>query len=418
MIAQERLAGALPAAAMGRVVWIDAEWEAIAGEEREPPAAGPAKLDQLAYVIYTSGSTGRPKGAMNSHRAVANRLLWAQERYLLGEGDRVLQKTPFTFDVSVWELFWPLMVGACLVVAPPGAHRDACQLAELMAASDVTVAHFVPSMLRVFLEQERLDRLTRLRLVLASGEALGFELQELCLARLGAELHNLYGPTEAAVDVTHHPCRPGDPRRLVPIGRPIANLRIAVLDRWFEPVPVGVAGELCIGGAGLGWGYWRRPELTAERFVPSALAGQEGWAGARLYRSGDLARFLADGAVEFLGRLDFQVKLRGFRIELGEIEAALDEHPAVASSVVTLQAGASGDPRLAAYLVPRPGKAPAPGELQAHLARRLPGHMVPSVFVSLAEWPLTSSGKIDRRALPAPGDPVRQVVPPPEETVR
>ncbi|HEX9944902.1 MAG TPA: amino acid adenylation domain-containing protein, partial [Thermoanaerobaculia bacterium] len=281
-----------------------------------PPLQQTAGLDNLCYVIYTSGSTGRPKGAMNTHRAVCNRLLWMQDAYRLGPGDRVLQKTPFGFDVSVWEFFWPLLTGATLVVARPEGHREPDYLIDLIVREGITTLHFVPSMLRAFLQEPGVERCVSLRRVFCSGEALTVDLVQRFFARLGARLHNLYGPTEAAVDVTSWACDGGVGDAPVPIGRPIANLRIQLLDRALNPVPPGVAGELHIGGAGLARGYHARQALTAERFVPNPWGGEP---GARLYATGDLARHRPDGAVEYLGRLDHQVKVRGFRIELGEI---------------------------------------------------------------------------------------------------
>jgi amino acid adenylation domain-containing protein len=407
-----------------------ADWPAVAARPDTAPAlnVGP---DNLAYIIYTSGSTGRPKGAMNSHGAICNRLLWMQERYGLTPDDRVLQKTPASFDVSVWEFFWPLLAGAALVIARPDGHRDSRYLADLIEAEGVTTLHFVPSMLALFLEEPGLERLTALRRVICSGEALPYELQQRFFARLGAELHNLYGPTEAAVDVTAWQCRPDEARPVVPIGRPVANTQIHILDDDLQPRPVWVPGELYIGGVQLARGYLGRPDLTAERFVPNPFA--ERYSGktaerlndigdltdpsehngerftvlpfyrssARLYRTGDLARWLPDGSVEFLGRIDHQVKLRGFRIELGEIEAALRGHPAVQEAVVLLR-DEGPQPQLVAYYVAR-GREPLPVEaLRELLAAGLPDYMIPAAFVALPQLPLTPNGKVDRRALPAP----------------
>ncbi len=366
-------------------------------------SAGPASV---AYVIYTSGSTGRPKGAAVPHRGIVNRLLWMQDAYRLTADDRVLQKTPFSFDVSVWELFWPFLAGARLVMAPPGAHQDPARLAAWIEAHGITTLHFVPSMLQVFLDQPgAAAACASVRQVFASGEALPWSLQERFRERLpGVELHNLYGPTEASVDVTYHACRGGDRRRTVPIGRPIANTRILLLDPDREPVPAGVAGELHIGGVGLAEGYLGRPEMTAERFVPDPFGEHP---GGRLYRTGDLARFRPDGEVEFLGRADHQVKLRGFRIEPGEIEAALDSHPAVRESVVVVRRDGE-TPRLVGYLVPRrseTGERLLVADLRAFLTARLPRHMVPQDLVALDALPLSPNGKVDRRALPAPPAP-------------
>jgi amino acid adenylation domain-containing protein len=359
--------------------------------------------DQLAYVLYTSGSTGRPKGAMNSHRAIVNRLRWMQETFPLTAADRVLQKTPTSFDVSVWEFFWPLLAGACLVVARPGGHLDPPYLRDEIARSRVTMVHFVPSMLQVFLEQPGLDACAGLRRVFLSGEALGRELAarfQASLGRLGVELHNLYGPAEAAVEVTWWPCAAEGDDRPVPIGRPIDNVRIYVLDRHLRPVPLGSAGELHIAGVQVARGYLSRPDLSAERFIPDPFAAEP---GGRLYRTGDLVRQRAGGELEFLGRLDHQVKLGGVRIELGEIEHALTGHEAVREAVV-LARSIAGKVRLVAYVVPTtPGdSAPDALALRAHLLGKLPGTMIPSSLVFLPSLPLSPSGKVDRKALPEP----------------
>ncbi|MFJ9338728.1 amino acid adenylation domain-containing protein [Streptomyces sp. NPDC101733] len=371
------------------------------------PAPGPAPADP-AYMIFTSGSTGKPKGVVVSHRAIANRLLWMQEEYGLTPGERVLHKTPYTFDVSVWELFWPLLTGATLVLARPGGQRDPGYLADLIHDEGVTTVHFVPAMLSVFLEDPsapvRAGGLTR---VVCSGEALPYEVQRRFFERLpGVELHNLYGPTEAAVDVTYWRCLP-DAGDTVPIGRPIANMRTHVLDRRLAEVPLGVTGELFLEGVGLADGYHGRPELTAERFVEHT--GHDG-VTRRLYRTGDLARHRLDGALEYAGRTDHQLKIRGFRVEPGEIEAVLAEHPGVRDCAVLPR----GE-RLVGYVVPVPagrdaGHAagpeglggPEPAELARHARERLPEYMVPSAWVRLEALPLTANGKLDRAALPDP----------------
>jgi amino acid adenylation domain-containing protein/non-ribosomal peptide synthase protein (TIGR01720 family) len=381
------------------IIRLDADWTEIAAEPTTAPASGvdPANL---AYVIYTSGSTGRPKGVMNTHRGIVNRILWMQDAYRLSAADRVLQKTPFGFDVSVWEFFWPLSFGARLVVARPGGHQDPAYLTDVIERSGVTIAHFVPSMLQAFLEAGSPSRCGSLRDVMCSGEALAVETQNSFLARLGARLHNLYGPTEAAVDVSAWRCAATDAAS-VPIGCPISNIALYVLDPHGEPSPVGVAGELHIGGIGVARGYLGRAGLTAERFVPSPFGP-----GERLYRTGDLARWRPDGAIEFLGRLDFQVKIRGLRIELGEIEAALASHGSVAQAVVVAREESGGDKRLVGYVVSADGAAPDLGDLRTHLRRTLPDYMVPTAFVVLDELPLSSNGKLDRKALPAPEAPV------------
>jgi amino acid adenylation domain-containing protein len=369
------------------------------GGEVPAAAVGP---ETPAYVIYTSGSTGRPKGVVNTHRGIVNRLLWMQHAYRLTAEDRVLQKTPFSFDVSVWELFWPLLAGARLVMAPPGAHQDPAWLARLIAEHGITTLHFVPPMLQAFVAEPGAAACGSLRRVMASGEALPAELVRRFhdrFAAAGVELHNLYGPTEAAVDVTSWPCARPEPGATAPIGRPVANTSIHLLDGGLRPAPIGVPGELYIGGVQLARGYLGRPELTAERFVPDPFAGQ---AGARLYCTGDLARRREGGAVEFLGRIDHQVKVRGFRVELGEIEAALATHPAVREAVVTVRGDLAEDRRLVAYLVARGEGLPAPEELRGFLHQRLPEFMVPAAFVALERLPLLANGKVDRRALPAP----------------
>ncbi|WP_062347635.1 non-ribosomal peptide synthetase [Herbidospora yilanensis] len=353
----------------------------------DAPVTG-VRPDDLAYLIYTSGSTGRPKGAMNSHAAIRNRLLWMQEEYGLDATDRVLQKTPMSFDVSVWEFFWPLMTGARMVLARPGGHKDPAYLRELIIEAEVTTLHFVPPMLHVFLDQEGVEDCRSLRRVVCSGQALPPDLADRFFARLDAGLHNLYGPTEAAVDVSYWACRPGD--ETVPIGAPIANIRLHVLDANLQEVPVGVPGELLIGGVGVARGYRDRPGLTGERFVPDPSGS-----GERLYRTGDRVRRRPDGTLEFLGRYDDQVKLRGFRIELGEIESTLLAFPGVRQATVTV---AERD-YLAAYVV---GDVPAERDLRTFLAERLPDHMVPAAIITLPALPLTPNGKVDRRALPAP----------------
>ena len=396
VLCQPHLAEQLPEVA-GDVHLLDPSWKAYEQEADEDLEDIGSPTD-LAYAIFTSGSTGRPKGAMNEHRGICNRLQWMQEQYRLTPEDRVLQKTPFSFDVSVWEFFWPLLAGARMVIARPEGHRDSAYLVDVIHRSQVTTAHFVPSMLRVFLEDDRLESCSSLRRVLCSGEALPYELQQRFFARLrDTELHNLYGPTEAAVDVTYWACKRDDERTKVPIGRPVANTQIHILDTRMEPVPIGVAGEIYIGGVQVGRGYVGRDDLTAERFVPDPYSDRP---GARLYKTGDLGRYLPDGAIEYLGRTDFQVKIRGQRIELGEIEATLDTHPQVGQSVVVAREDAAGA-RLVAYVV-ADGDKPDTAQLREHLGQLLPAYMVPSAFVLLDALPLTSSGKVDRRALPEP----------------
>ncbi|MBB6348227.1 amino acid adenylation domain-containing protein [Nonomuraea muscovyensis] len=384
VLTQRSLAGRLPAGD-ARILPLD-DASAWTGLPVTAPAAPPG---EAAYMIYTSGSTGRPKGVPNSHRGIVNRLDWMQKRYRLTAADTVLQKTPAGFDVSVWEFFWPLIAGARLALAEPGGHRDPAYLRDLINAEHVTTVHFVPSMLSVFLAEEGAGTCDSLRTIICSGEELPVDLAVRCLRTLPAELHNLYGPTEAAIDVSSWQCTlPAlAGRASVPIGSPIQNITLHVLDRHGVPVPVGVPGELHIGGVGVALGYHDRPELTAERF-----------AGGR-YRTGDAARWLPDGTIEFLGRLDNQVKLRGLRIELGEIEAALRERAGAREAVVIVREDVPGDRRLVAYLVGAPVDA---AQTRAAIRGTLPDYMLPSTFVTLDELPLTPNGKLDRAALPAP----------------
>ncbi|WP_430930002.1 non-ribosomal peptide synthase/polyketide synthase [Pseudomonas aeruginosa] len=347
--------------------------------------------ENLAYVIYTSGSTGKPKGAGNRHSALSNRLCWMQQAYGLGVGDTVLQKTPFSFDVSVWEFFWPLMSGARLVVAAPGDHRDPAKLVALINREGVDTLHFVPSMLQAFLQDEDVVSCTSLKRIVCSGEALPADAQQQVFAKLPqAGLYNLYGPTEAAIDVTHWSCVE-EGKDAVPIGRPIANLACYILDGNLEPVPVGVLGELYLAGRGLARGYHQRPGLTAERFVASPFV-----AGERMYRTGDLARYRADGVIEYAGRIDHQVKLRGLRIELGEIEARLLEHPWVREAAVLAVDGK----QLVGYVVLESEGGDWREALAAHLATSLPEYMVPAQWLALERMPLSPNGKLDRKALP------------------
>ena len=387
------------------VLCLDRDWEMLTGESTENPAAT-VNGENLSYVIYTSGSTGQPKGAMNTHKGICNRLLWMQEMYRLTEADRVLQKTPFSFDVSVWEFFWPLLAGARLVVACPEGHKDSAYLVKVITEQKVTTLHFVPSMLQVFLDEPGLENCSSLKRVICSGEALTVALQELFFAKCHAELHNLYGPTEASVDVTYWACERDSSWPTVPIGRPISNTQIYILDSHLQAVPIGVAGELHIGGIGLARGYLNRPELTDAKFLPDPFSTEP---EARIYKTGDLARYLPNGNIEYLGRLDHQVKIRGFRIELGEIESVLSRHPSVKETVVLAREDTPGEKHLVAYVVPAHESTPTPNELREFLRHKLPDYMVPSAFVHLESLPLSPNGKVDRKALP-PHDPIASIV--------
>ena len=383
VVTTRALTDRLPGCA-AKMLFIEEPWP-------EGPAGG-ARPDGLnaAYMIYTSGSTGRPKGAINTHEAIRNMLRWIQDAFPLSVKDVFLQKTPCSFDVSVREFFWPLMTGAELTVAEPGAHRDPARIAGLIRQRRVTVVNFVPSMFRAFLDVPGVEECRSLRLIFCTGEELPRDLVDRCRRLLpNCGLHNLYGPTEAAVEFTHHACGPGEGP--VPIGRPMANLEVQILDVAFRPVPSGVTGEVYLGGLGLARGYHGRPDLTADRWVPHPEQ-----ANRRLYRTGDLGRWRPDGEIDYLGRTDFQVKLRGQRIELGEIEAVLREHASVREAAVVVREG-----RLIGYIVPRSGPIPTE-ELRTWLSSRLPEYMVPPTWMELAALPLNTAGKTDRKALPAP----------------
>lgn len=383
---------------------------------QQPLAAGDdaplalSKPDHTAYIIFTSGSTGRPKGVMVGQTAIVNRLLWMQDRYPLSADDVVAQKTPCSFDVSVWEFWWPFIAGAQLVMAEPEAHRDPQAMQQFFARYGVTTTHFVPSMLAAFvasLDADSVAACRTLRRVFCSGEALPTELCREWERLTGAPLHNLYGPTEAAVDVSWYPaCGPelaAVTGSSVPIGWPVWNTGLRILDAAMRPVPPGVAGDLYLTGIQLAQGYLGRPDLTASRFIADPFAP-----GERMYRTGDVARWLTNGAVEYLGRSDDQLKIRGQRIELGEIDRVMSALPdvgqAVSHACVFNQAAATGgDARqLVGYLVSDSGLPLDTAALKARLAEQLPPHMVPVVLMQLAELPLSANGKLDRKALPLP----------------
>lgn len=353
--------------------------------------------DDAVYMIYTSGSTGQPKGVVNTHKALVNRILWMQETFALTNKDKVLQKTPYSFDVSVWEFFWPLIAGASIVMARPGGHRDNDYLVDTIVSQGITTMHFVPSMLSLFLTQKSLNRIKDLRLVMCSGEALPFELTQRFFKYLPqTELHNLYGPTEAAIDVTHWSCTTDSTQNIVPIGTPIANIQTYILDNNLKPVAIGEEGELHLAGVGLAQGYWNRPELTAEKFIPNCFSNDP---NSRMYKTGDLARYLPDGNIEYLGRLDNQVKLRGFRIELGEIEAALLKLTGIAEAVVVATNESLEERQLIAYLTTASSQEVNTSELRQQLLHKLPDYMVPARFIYIDKIPLTANGKVNRKAL-------------------
>ncbi|HEU0080159.1 MAG TPA: amino acid adenylation domain-containing protein, partial [Longimicrobiaceae bacterium] len=400
LLTQERLAGRFGAFG-GEVLCVDGN-DGVEDADAVPHSrtlalSHSSSPDNLAYVIYTSGSTGRPKGVAVPHGALANHMQWMQRDLPLAAGDRVLQKTPFSFDASVWEFWAPLVAGATLVMAEPGAHREPARLARALADGRITVAQFVPALLTAVLEED-LSACTALRRVCCGGEALQAGLAAQCREALGAEVVNLSGPTEACIEATFAVADPAGAGTTVPIVAPVANARAYVLDPAGEPVPAGVPGELYLGGAGLARGYLGRPELTAGAFVPDALSGV---AGARLYRTGDRVRRLADGALEYLGRLDQQVKLRGLRVELGEVEAALLSHPEVRAAAAVVREDVPGRQALVAYLVVGE-EAPPTAELREWVGRAVPEYMVPGALVVRDALPTTPGGQRDRRALPAP----------------
>jgi amino acid adenylation domain-containing protein len=399
LLTQRHLLTKLPAH-KAKVICLDTDWIDIATRNANNLSTGIA-AENLAYIIYTSGSTGKPKGVMNCHQGICNRLLWMQDVFQLNETDRVVQKTPFSFDVSVWEFFWPLLSGAKLVVARPMGHKDTNYLVNLIIEQEITTIHFVPSMLRLFLEDKKIVNCKSLKRVICSGEALSLDLQERFFALVDAELHNLYGPTEAAVDVTHWACRRKSSLNFVPIGQPVANTQIYILDDNMKPVPLGKPGELYIGGVQVARGYLNHPELTKEKFVPDPFGCVP---GARLYRTGDLASYLSTGDLKFFGRIDHQVKIRGNRVELGEIEAVLDRHPSVKQSAVLVLEDGQGEKRLVAYFVAKPQLKPSSSQMRVYLTEKLPEYMIPSAYVLLDAMPLSPTGKVDRQALPKPNN--------------
>jgi amino acid adenylation domain-containing protein/non-ribosomal peptide synthase protein (TIGR01720 family) len=407
LLTQQHLLEKLPEH-QARVVHLDNDWLVISTSSQEDLIAE-VQASNIAYVIYTSGSTGQPKGVMLSHSNLCNHTFWMQATFPLTKKDKVLQKTPFGFDASVWEFYAPLLAGGQLVIAKPGGHTDSAYLLRLIAQQQITTIQLVPSLLQMLLEQGGIETCHSLKHVFCGGEVLPVTLQEGLLSKLDVNLHNLYGPTEACIDATFWNCQREIYPQFVPIGRPIDNTQIYILDQNLQLLPVGIPGELHIGGASLARGYLNRPDLTQEKFITNPFKDSEALAsplasaeGSKLYKTGDKARYLPDGNIEYLGRIDNQVKIRGFRIELGEIEAALSQHQDVQVCCVIVREDIPGNKRLVAYIVPQPQITPTVSVLRSFLKEKLPDYMVPSAIVTLESLPLTPNGKIDRRALPEP----------------
>ncbi|GLY26187.1 non-ribosomal peptide synthetase [Micromonospora sp. NBRC 101691] len=398
VLTQEALRSRLPGAE--QVVAVDTRWEELT-DRAAPSDLPPIDAAQAAYVMYTSGSTGRPKGVMITHDGIRNRVLWSVDRYGLGPADRILQKTTIGFDASMWEFLAPLVSGGTVVMAPRDAHRDPAVMVRAVVEHGVTVLQLVPSVLRLLVQEPGLADCTTLRLVCSAGEPLPAALCERLTSRVNCDVFNTYGPTECSIDSTAWPYVPGEAAESAPIGTPLSNIRVFVVDGEAQLTPIGVPGELCVAGVGVARGYLGRGDLTADRFMPNPFAHEP---GERWYRTGDLARWRDDGTLEFAGRVDDQVKIRGVRVEPGEIETALTAHPAVTAATVTTHRPVTGDVELVAYVVPADDTPPQPDELRDHLSLRLPAALVPSVITYLDALPLTPNGKVDRAALPVPGD--------------
>ncbi|BBD60329.1 amino acid adenylation domain-containing protein [Nostoc sp. HK-01] len=399
LLTQEKFLPSLPNLS-GKVICLDSDWQVIAQNSQENPI-NKTSPDNLIYVIYTSGSTGQPKGVMIPHKGIYNQLYWRQTSFKLTAADKVLQTISFSFDPSVWQIFWPLCFGAQLVMAHPEGHRDSAYLVKVICEQQITVMALVPSMLQVLLEEKGIENCRCLRHITCGGEALPVELIERFFERLCLDnvLFNCYGPTEASIDASFWKCQRGTNYLVAPIGCPITNTEIYILNEDLQPVAIGEPGELYIGGVGLARGYLNRPQLTAEKFIPHLFSQEP---GARLYKTGDLVSYLPDSNIEFLGRIDQQLKIRGFRIELGEIEATLNQHPALKQTLVMAREDVPGNKRLVAYVVAHPEQIPSQSQLHRFLQDKLPEYMIPATFVFLDALPLNPNGKVDRRSLPAP----------------
>jgi microcystin synthetase protein McyC len=375
---------------------LDSDWLLLEHYSRKNPSSS-VQSENLAYLIYTSGSTGKPKGVMNLHQGICNNILRTKDSYPTTNRDRLLQISSLAFDASVWDIFWSLSSGMTLIIPKPEGTKDPAYLIQLMREKKVSQVAFVPSLLRLLLLQPNLENCRYLKRVFCGGEALSYELIQQFFQHFNCELHNLYGPTETSVDAALWQCPPQTDDPVISIGRPIANTQIYILDRHLQPVPVGIVGELHIGGIQLARGYLNQLELTAEKFIPNPFAG------GRLYKTGDLVRYLADGNIEYLGRIDNQVKLRGLRIELGEIQTILDSHPQINQSVVIIQTDSGDNQRLVAYVASQ-NQALTAKELRQFLQPKLPAYMIPSAFVILPEFPLNPNGKVDLKKLPQPDE--------------
>jgi len=396
LLTQEKLVAGLPDNKL-HVLCIDTDKEIFFQESKENPVTGVAP-DHTAYMIYTSGSTGKPKGVMIPHRGICNHMFWMRETFPLTGDDSVLQKTPFSFDASVWEFYAPLIAGARLVIARPGGHIDSDYMFRTINEHKITTLQLVPSLLRMLLDAGGLETCTSLKRLFCGGEALPLELEKPFFTS-PTKLYNLYGPTEASIDATFWACEPSAHRRIALIGRPISNTKTYILDRRLCPVPAGVIGELYIGGLGLAKGYLNRPELTQEKFIPDPFSNES---GAILYKTGDLVRYLPDGNIEFLGRMDHQVKIRGYRVEPGEIENCLTDYAGVNEARVFAGEFRGNSKELVSYVTGQDKLDVS--MLREHLKKKLPEYMIPSYFVQLEKIPLTPNGKVDRKALPAPAE--------------
>ncbi len=397
LITQKSIAVSLPEN-ISKVVLIDEDWKQISNES-SANFDSKVTLDNLAYVIYTSGSTGLPKGAMITHRSLSNHMLWMKEDFGFDSSDSVLQKTPFSFDASVWEFYLPLLTGGRLIIAKPDGHMDMAYLIETIQKNNISVLQLVPAVLRMLFDEQGIENCESLKTVFCGGEALTFDLTKKLFEKLNVNLYNLYGPTEATIDAAYFKCEPAFENKVIPIGKPIYNTQIYILDKFLNPVPVGVSGELIIGGVDVARGYLNNPQLTKEKFLDDIFKNTS---SGKLYKTGDLAKYGEDGNIEFFGRADHQVKLRGFRIELGEIESKLSQHAEIKDAAVIVREDKPGSQRLAAYVVQKNSQLITVNELKDFLRNSLPEYMIPTAFIILDKMPLLPNGKIDRNALPAP----------------